>query len=174
MLDLACKHRRSKQRKLAVAALVAGVLSTGLAGCGGSTSSSTSSATTHSSSTTSAAPTTTSSTHSQSAASVATGPVRGALHAENHAPTVKQNWRYSVVASDAAGRPLSGAVDIEFVFAGQVVGRDTPPTHPVAHGHWQDTIQFPADAVGMPLTFQAVVHTRLGSITLDWPITVKR
>ena len=172
MLDLARKHRRRKQRKLAVAALLAGVLSTGLAGCGGSTSSSTSSATTHTSSTTSAAPAAT--THSQSAASVTTGPVRGALHAENHAPRVKQNWRYSVVASDAAGHPLSGAVDIEFVFAGQVVGRDTPPTHPVAHGHWQDTIQFPADAVGMPLTFQAVVHTRVGSITLDWPITVRR
>ena len=162
------------RRKVAVAALVLGVRSSGLAGCGGSSSSSTSSASGRTSSTATTAPTATTPTHSQSAASVTAGPVRGVLHAENHAPTVKQNWRYSVVVTDAAGHPLSGAVDIEFAFAGQVVGRDTPPTHPVVHGRWHDTIQFPADAVGMPLTFQAVVHTRLGSITLDWPITVRR
>jgi hypothetical protein len=36
-----------------------------------------------------------------------------------------------------------------------------------------DTLKFPAAAAGMPLTFQAVVHTRLGSITLDWPVTVR-
>jgi hypothetical protein len=70
--------------------------------------------------------------------------------------------------SDAAGHPLSGTVEIEFV----VVGRDTPSSHPVANGRWRDTMTFPADAVGHPLTFRAVVHTRGGSITLDWPITV--
>jgi hypothetical protein len=83
-------------------------------------------------------------------------------------------WSYSVRVTDAAGNPLSGTVDVEFVFGGQVVGRDTPPTHPVTNGRWHDTLKFPAAAVGMPLTFQTVVHTRLGSITLDWPITVKK
>ena len=67
-----------------------------------------------------------------------------------------------------------GTVDIQFAFGGQVVGRDTPPTHPVVNGRWHDTLKFPAAAVGMPLTFQAVVHTRLGSITLDWPVTVRQ
>jgi hypothetical protein len=161
--------------KLGVASLLAAaVFSTGLAGCGGSSSGSTSSTAAATSTSTSTTTTMTSSTQSQGAASVTSGSVRGALRGENHAPKVKQSWRYSVVVSDAAGHPLSGTVDIEFAFAGQVVGRDTPPTHPVVDGHWDDTIEFPADAIGMPLSLQAVVHTRLGSITLDWPVTVSR
>jgi hypothetical protein len=54
------------------------------------------------------------------------------------------------------------------------VGHDTPPTHPVRNGRWHDTLKFPADSVGEPLVFQAVVHTSLGSVTLDLPITAKR
>jgi len=96
------------------------------------------------------------------------------LTGENHAPKANQNWRYSVTVTDSSGHPLNGTVDIEFTFGGQVVGHDTPPTHPVADGRWHDTLQFPAQAVGEPLSVQAVVHTRLGSITLDWPIEVTR
>jgi hypothetical protein len=107
-------------------------------------------------------------------ASVTTGPVRATLHAVNHTPIVNKNWPYSVVVTDAAGQALSGTVDVEFVFAGQVVGRDTPPTHPLKNGRWSDNLQFPAAAVGEPLTFQVVVHTRQGSITLDWPVTVRQ
>ncbi len=100
--------------------------------------------------------------------------MHGRLTAENHAPAANKDWRYSLTVTDAAGRPLSGTVDIEFVFGGMVVGHDTPPTHPVTNGRWHDTLRFPADAVGEPLTFRAVVHTRLGSITLDWPIMVRQ
>jgi hypothetical protein len=166
---------------MVAAVLAAAVLSAGLSGCGGSSSSSTSSATSQTTTTTATTTstsvttaTTKSSTQSQSAASVTTGPVRGVLHGENHAPKVNESWRYSVVVTDAAGHPVSGTVDIEFAFGGQVVGHDTPPTHPIVNGRWHDTLKFPADAVGMPLAFQAVVHTRLGSITLSWPITVAR
>ena len=106
--------------------------------------------------------------------SVSTGPVHGGLTAENHGPVVNKDWRYSLTVTDAAGHPLSGTVDIEFMFSGAVVGRDTPPTHPVTNGRWHDTVRFPADAVGEPLTFRAVVHTHRGSITLDWPITVRQ
>ena len=180
MFHFVAKPGCMRPDKLGVASfLAAAVLSTGLAGCGGSSSGSASStAASTSTSTTATTATTvttvTSSTQSQGAASVTSGSVRGALRGENHAPKVKQSWRYSVAVSDAAGHPLSGTVDIEFAFAGQVVGRDTPPTHPVVDGHWHDTIEFPADAIGMPLSLQAVVHTRLGSITLDWPVTVSR
>jgi hypothetical protein len=79
-----------------------------------------------------------------------------------------------VQVTDASGHPLSGTVDIEFVFSGQVVGRDTPPTHPIENGRWQAKLKFPAAAVGTPLTLRAVVHTRVGTITLDWPITVQK
>jgi hypothetical protein len=36
-----------------------------------------------------------------------------------------------------------------------------------------ETLKFPTAAVGVPLELQAIVHTTLGSLTLDWPITVQ-
>ena len=160
----------SRPRLARAAALAASLLAltVGLAACGGS-----------SSSTTTRTSATTNTTGTQTAASqggtssVTTGPVHGALIANDHAPRVGKLWPYSVHVTDAAGRPLNGTVDIEFVFAGQVVGRDTPPTHPVRHGLWHDKLTFPAPAVGEPLTFRAVVHTTLGTITLDWPVKVR-
>jgi hypothetical protein len=100
--------------------------------------------------------------------------VRATLAADNHAPKAGRPWPYIVKVTDAAGHPLSGTVDIEFAFAGQEVGHDTPPTHPVRNGRWQDNLKFPGAAIGQPLTLQAVVHTRLGMVTLSWPVTVQR
>ena len=143
------------------------VLALGPTACGGkskTTTTKTPVATTTTATTTATTPT----------SSVSTGPVHGTLTAENHAPVVNKDWHYALTVTDAAGHPLSGTVDIEFVFSGVVVGRDTPPTHPVTNGRWQDTIRFPADAVGKLLTFRAVVHTHQGSIALDWPITVRQ
>jgi hypothetical protein len=117
----------------------------------------------HTSSTAQAAPTGTS--------TVSTGPVHGTLVGQNHAPIVNILWPYAVHVTDATAHPLSGSVEIEFVFGDQVVGRDTPPTHPIRNGRWQDKLTFPPQATGEPLTFRAVVHTRLGSITLDWAVT---
>lgn len=79
-----------------------------------------------------------------------------------------------MLATDASGRALSGTVDTQFVFGGQVVGHETPPTHPLTNGRLNDNVTYPATAVGIQLTFQVVVHTQLGSVTLDWPVKVKR
>ena len=87
---------------------------------------------------------------------------------------MNQAWSYSITATDGKGHPMSGTVDIEFAFNGQVVGHDTPPTDPVTNGQWDDTLNFPAAAVGVPLEAQAVVHTSIGSVTLDWAIKVQR
>ena len=147
------------------------VLSVGMFACGSSTSNSRSSNTSATSST-SSAPSTAPAGHGGGASSVSTGPVHGILRAKNHAPQVNKSWSYAVRVTNAAGQPLSGTVDIQFVFGGQVVGRDTPPTHPVKNGTWHDSLKFPAPAIGMALTFRAVVHTALGSVILDWPVTV--
>ncbi len=87
---------------------------------------------------------------------------------------VNRPWFYSVRVTDASGHPLSGRVDIEFVFAGTVVGHDTPPTHSLIKGRWHDVLRFPAEAAGHALTFRAVVHTARGSATLNWPVTVAK
>jgi hypothetical protein len=102
------------------------------------------------------------------------GGVRASLHGENHSPKVNKLWHYSVLATNASRQGLSGTVESEFVFGGQVVGRESPPSHRLTNGRLDDKITFPAQAVGIPLTFQVVVHTRHGSVTLDWPVKVKR
>ena len=95
------------------------------------------------------------------------------LTAGDHAPKVGRPWHYVVTVNDAAGHPLPGTVDIELAFAGQVVGHDAPPTHPVRNGRWQDNLKFPGAIIGQPLTVLAVVHTRLGTVTLNW-LTVRK
>jgi hypothetical protein len=102
------------------------------------------------------------------------GGLRASLHGENHAPTAATLWHYSVLATDASGHPLSGTVDTEFAFGGQVVGHEAPPTHGLSNGRLNDAVTYPARAVGFPLTFQVVVHTSLGSVTLDWAVKVHR
>lgn len=146
-----------------VTQLVGLVVSVAIAGCGGGG---------HASSTPASTSTTTAAAHSGGSSAVSTGPVRADLAAANHAPRQGKEWPYRVRVSDAAGRPLSGTVEIQFVFGGQVVGRDTPRIHPVTHGTWHDRVMFPPASVGQPLIFRAVVHTAQGSVTLDWPIKV--
>jgi hypothetical protein len=146
-----------------VTQLVALVVSIAIVGCGSGR---------HSSSGPGSASTSTTAAQPGGGSVVSTGPVRASLTGENHAPHQGTGWSYRVRVRNASGRALSGTVDIEFAFGGQVVGRDTPPTHPVTHGSWHDRIVFPPASVGQPLTVRAVVHTALGAVTLDWPIKV--
>jgi hypothetical protein len=99
--------------------------------------------------------------------------MRASLHGPGHAPKVGRKWHYSVLATDPSGHALSGTVDTEFVFNGQVVGRESPPTHPLTNGRLNDAVTFPAQSTGIPLTFRVVIHTPAGSITLNWPVKVK-
>ncbi len=105
---------------------------------------------------------------------VSAGALRATLSGENHTPMVNQPWRYSVKLTNATGQPLSGTVAIEFLFGGQIVAHDTPPTHAITNGLWQSTLKLPTASVGYPLTLRAVAHTPAGSITLNWPITVRK
>ncbi len=168
MVPASIRLRRSSGTALAAAATALA-----LAACGGSAGSRTTSSS--STPTTSSAPSpTTTATTSSPGSSARSARMRARLVGEDHRPVVNRPWRYTVTVADTAGRPLSGTVDIEFTFAGAVVGHDTPPTHPVHDGRWSDTLVFPPASVGKPLDVQAVVHTALGSLTLAWPITVQR
>jgi hypothetical protein len=74
---------------------------------------------------------------------------------------------------DASGRPLAGSVTIQFALGSQIVGHDTPATHRLRNGRWHDVLRFPPRSVGIPLTFQTVVRTPAGAVTLNWPVKVK-
>jgi hypothetical protein len=103
-------------------------------------------------------------------AAITTGPIHATLHAQSHRPVIKKNWSYTVSASDASGHPLSGTVFSQFLVAGQLVGHETPPTHRLKNGHLHDVIVFPPQSAGVPVTFETVIHTRLGSVTLGWTV----
>ena len=141
-----------------------------LAACGGGSKKATTSTHTTTASTT---PTTATQTAS-GGAEVMTGPVRATLHGADHTPVINKNWIYPVTVTDAAGHPLAGTVVSQFAFAGQVVGRETPPIHTLKDGHLRDVIVFPPRSLGVPLTFQTVIRTRLGSVTLAWPVKARR
>jgi hypothetical protein len=105
---------------------------------------------------------------------VYTRPIHATLTGENHAPTVNKNWTYSITVTDAKGRKLSGTETTEYLFNGSVVGTEKPQNVPFKNGYYHDTIQFPVASVGISLVVQAVVHTSVGSIDLDWSIKVHK
>jgi hypothetical protein len=152
-------------------AILAGVLSLAVAGCG--TSSRPTPQPTHAPVTTEAT-TPTTPVPVTGGRSVSAGALRGTLSGENHTPTVNQPWPYSIKVTNATGQPLSGTVAIEFLFGGQIVAHDKPPTHAITNGLWQSTLKLPTASVGYPLILRAIAHTPAGSITLNWPITVRQ
>lgn len=87
---------------------------------------------------------------------------------------MNKNWTYSITVTDAKGKKLSGTETTQYTFNGSVVGTERPENVPFTNGYYHDTIQFPADAVGVPLMVKAVVHTSIGSIDLDWSVKVHK
>jgi hypothetical protein len=152
-----------------IAVVVAGLTA---AGCGGSkpkpatTTTHTTTSTSHAGGGISAATATT--------PTVTSGPVHASLHGANHAPTVGTHWAYTVHATAASGKPLSGKVDTEFAFAGTVVGHEAPPVHRLKNGVLHDTIKFPSSAIGHPITLVTVIRTSAGSVALGWPVTATK
>ncbi len=89
----------------------------------------------------------------------------------NHSPKAGKNWQYTLRVHDPNGHPLSGTVDVRFVLGQLVVGYDTPRVHALKNGVVRETLTFPAQAVGHAIALQTVVHTKAGSVTLNWPVT---
>lgn len=162
--------RKPPTRMIVAPAAVALLL--GLAACGGSKSKTTSSSTS-TAKTTVAAPSANPAT--ATTPTVTSGSVHATLHGANHAPVANKNWAYAVHVTDASGKPLAGTVETDFVVAGLgVVGKETPAVHKLKNGTLSDTLQFPPDAVGHPITLVTVVHTSAGAVALGWPVNVSK
>jgi hypothetical protein len=124
---------------------------------------------------------------------VASGPVSGStasrshaaaawtavLHAPGHHPKARKRWPISIVVRTAGGRGLSGTVQYHFIFNGTVVGTRScldvgnAPCR-FSRGIYRDVLHFPRRSVGVPLTFQCVVKTRLGTKNINYAIKVIR
>jgi hypothetical protein len=108
------------------------------------------------------------------APAVANSRIHVTMTAENHHPVVNKNWTYSVKVTTAAGKKLSGTETTNYLYGGTVVGTEKPVNVRFKDGYYRNTIQFPSDAVGQPLTVDVVVHTKDGSGSATWSITVKQ
>jgi hypothetical protein len=120
---------------------------------------------------TSAASTSATVTGAQSAPGVvtaSTGQLTATLHAGAHSPRVNAAWPISFTVTQA-GRPAKAKVGYEYLFAGAVVAKRSNFTFT---GHFSDIFRWPAQAVGYPLTFRAVVIAGGKTLYLDYPVKV--
>ena len=149
------------------AALAVVMLPVVLGACGGSTRTVTRSPLTN------VSPTSTGRS-SGASSSITTGPVHATLVGQDHNPVAGKKWIYRLTVTDAQGHGLAATIDTEFALQGAVVGHDTPPTHSLTNGRWKEALKFPAMSVGYPIDLRVVVHTKLGSVTVDWPVSVHK
>lgn len=104
-------------------------------------------------------------------ASALAGGFTARLSAPNHHPVANTKWHITVTAT-RSGHKLSGTVSYRYLSFGAVVGHGVGGSF--AHGVYHDTIIWPGEAIGHPLTFQVVVRTRYGTDYLNWSVEVRR
>jgi hypothetical protein len=106
------------------------------------------------------------------------------LQAPNHHPKGgAKDWRITVTARTASGKPLRATAVYHFLYGGRVVstqypnpGRARGGSRPYAfHGRYSDTILWPKRAAGYRLTFRVAVTVRgKGTVNRDWWVRVRR
>lgn len=108
-----------------------------------------------------------------SVAGTVTGSSRGlsaSLHAGTHHPTAGRLWPVQFTAT-RSGRPVRATVQYEYLYNGTVVAH---VSHYTFTGRFSDTLNFPARAVGYPLTFRAVISSGGSTVNLDYAVQVVR
>lgn len=96
------------------------------------------------------------------------------MHATTHSPKVGKKWPITITAFNGRHR-VCGNVRYAFLFNGRVVGRRNAGVGSSFCGRFKDpAIVWPKRAIGIPLTFRAVVDTRLGQRNLDYAVKVSR
>ena len=92
------------------------------------------------------------------------------LNAPTHQPVANAAWPITISARTFGGVPLRATVTYEYLFTGQVVARRSRYRFT---GTFHDVIRWPTRSLSFPLTFRAVVTTRLGTQNLDYQVQVK-
>ena len=149
----------------ALPALGASLLCLALAACGSSAkraATTTSSATARATTRTSASRST-----AHSTASIAVH-----LQAPTSEPKASSKWPITVSATSASGRPVNGTVSYAFLFGGAVVAR-RPGGH-MSGGVYHDQLEFPAQALGYPLTLEVIVEGEGARGTTTRAVKVER
>ena len=93
-------------------------------------------------------------------------------HIANHTPTINVKWPVRLTVTHGKTR-LSGSVKYQFLFQSSVVGHQ--PGHKFTHGTYTDTMIWPSDSLGEPLTLRILVTVpKYGTEHLDWTITTQK
>jgi hypothetical protein len=96
------------------------------------------------------------------------------MHAGTHHPKAGKKWPITITARNGSER-VCGNVRYAFLFHGRAVGHRNPGVGGRFCGHFKDpAVIWPKRAIGIPLTFRAVVDTRLGQRNLDYSVKVRR
>jgi hypothetical protein len=96
------------------------------------------------------------------------------MHASGHHPKVGKKWAITITAFNGSKR-VCGHVRYAFLFRGRVVAHRNAGVGGNFCGHFKDPdIIWPKRAIGIPLTFRAVVDTKLGQRNLDYSVQVAR
>jgi hypothetical protein len=157
--DNACRNRlteyRSRMLPKATRAALLTTVAAALAGCGSSH---------HTAST--AHPSTTSTTSRTTTRALVVS-----LTTPTSEPSAGGFWPVTIRAHTATGTPAGGTVSYAFLFGGAVVARR--PGGQMRDGVFHDRLEFPAQAVGYPLTLQVIVRGAAGqSGSTERPVTV--
>lgn len=110
--------------------------------------------------------------------------VKVTLTTSSAKPVVGQPWRYTVTARSASGAPLHARVKLQLLLGTTVVGcwkgGAMMQCSGQSAGDWQSfrgrrsgVLRFPAQSVGVTLTFQAIVKVAGQTRRLRAPITVQ-
>lgn len=115
---------------------------------------------------------------------VAATPIRATLATSTATPVVGQPWRYTVTVRSAAGKSLAARVKLQLLVGTTVVGcwkggemvqcfSRTAGDWIALRGRRSGVLRFPAESLGVRLTFQATVKAHEQTRRLRAPVTVR-
>lgn len=118
------------------------------------------------------------------ASAAGASPVRATLTTSSVKPVVDQPWRFTVSVKNSAGKPTAAKMRLQILVGSIVVGcwkgtammqcsGPNAGTWISFRGRRSDVITWPAQSVGIKLTFQAVVVAAKRTIRLRSPVTVQ-
>jgi hypothetical protein len=117
-------------------------------------------------------------------ATAAAPPIKAKLTTSTATPIVDQPWRWTVTVRSAAGKPLPARMRLQILLGQTVVGcwksgamvqcfSQTAGDWIAFKGKRSGILEWPAQSLGVKLTFQATVKAAKQTKKLRAPVTVK-
>ena len=118
------------------------------------------------------------------AAEAVAAPVRATMTTSSTMPLAGTPWRYTIVVQSREGKPLAARARLQILLGDVVVGcwkrtamvacsGANAGTWIAFEGRRTGVLEWPAQSVGVKLTFQATVVTGTRSLRLRAPVTVR-